>query len=279
MALVTGATAGIGRAIALGLARSGFHVVVGCRDARRGEEVADELRRETGTTSSLMVADLSLPREVRAACASVQREVPRLDVLVNNAGGWSTRRVETPDGVERTWATNVLAYHLVTRLWEEPLAAARGRVVFVASGLAHSLSLDDPEFRRRPYSGLQAYAQSKQANRMMARAFARRLEARGVVVNSMHPDFTRTGAFSAGGGFSGWVAGLGARLFGRSPHKAADTALWLATSAEVQGVTGGYFHERRELGCPFVNEAAEDALFSLCERQCSPATELATEFA
>ncbi len=279
MALVTGATAGIGRAIALGLARSGFHVVVGCRDARRGEEVADELRRETGTTSSLMVADLSLPREVRAACASVQREVPRLDVLVNNAGGWSTRRVETPDGVERTWATNVLAYHLVTRLWEEPLAAARGRVVFVASGLAHSLSLDDPEFRRRPYSGLQAYAQSKQANRMMARAFARRLEARGVVVNSMHPDFTRTGAFSAGGGFSGWVAGLGARLFGRSPYKAADTALWLATSAEVQGVTGGYFHERRELGCPFVNEAAEDALFSLCERQWNPAAEPAPELA
>lgn len=269
-ALVTGATAGIGRAIAEGLAQRGFRVVLACRSRGRGLEAADAIERDTGSPCELLLVDLSDRASIRHAAEQLLARRVRLDVLVNDAAVWSVRREVTSEGIERTWAVNVLGYHLLTRLLEPALARpSRGpsaRVVMVASGLAHSLDLEDPCFERRPYAGLAAYAQSKQCSRMLTRAFARRVGSAGITVNAMHPGFTRTGAFAAGGGVQGAVAGLGAWLFGKSPARAADTALWLATSPEVEGVTGGYFQDRQELPCAFVDEAAEDALYALCER-------------
>lgn len=265
--IVTGATRGIGRAIASGLVERGARVVLACRDSARGNETARAIERSESNPVEVLVVDLARPVSIRKAMAEALERFPRIDVVVNNAGVWSARREETADGTERTWATNVLGYFLVSHLLGARLAArGKARVVNVASGLAHSLDLGDVEFTRRPYRGIDAYAQSKQCNRMLTRAFARRWMARGVTVNAMHPGFTRTDAFREGGGWQGRVAGLGARLFGKPPHRAADTAIWLATSPEVDGVTGAYFQDRRELMCPFADSAAEDALFDLCAR-------------
>ncbi len=269
--IVTGATRGIGHAIAAGLAERGNHVVIACRDALRGQDAARAIERERSCRVDVFAVDLARPASIRAAMSEVLERFPRIDVLVNNAGVWSTRREETADGIERTWATNVLGYFLVSHLLLPRLADRRrgmtaARVVNVASGLAHSLDLGDVEFRQRRYRGIDAYAQSKQSDRMLTRAFARRWLSRGVTINAMHPGFTRTDAFRDGGGWQGRVAGMGARLFGKSPRRAADTALWLATSSEVEGVSGAYFQDRRELPCPFADIEREDALYELCSR-------------
>ena len=239
-------------------------MILACRDEARGREIARTISGGAHAAEVLAV-DLSRPGSIRAAAAQVATRFPTLDVLVNNAGVWSTTRKETPDGLERTWATNVLGYFLFSHLLESRLSEG-ARVVNVASGLAHSLDLGDVELTRRRYDGLTAYAQSKQCDRMLTRAFARRWQRRKITVNAMHPGFTRTDAFAAGGGWQGRVAGLGALLFGKSPRRAADTAVWLATSPEIEGVTGAYFQDRRELPCPFADVAKEDALFELCAR-------------
>lgn len=265
--LVTGATRGIGRAIALGLARQGADVILAVRDRERGLVVRHEIARETQIEPELLLVDLADLASIRAAAAEALERFERIDVLVNDAAVWSVDRVETRAGVERTWAVNVLGYFLLTRLLEPKLvASAPARIVNVASGLARSLDLDDVEFRRRRYRGIDAYAQSKQANRMLTRAFSRRLLPRGVTVNAMHPGFTRTKAFSLGGGIQGFVAGVGAFLFGKAPEKAADTAIWLALSADADGLSGGYFQDRVELPCKHTDAAAEEALYALCER-------------
>jgi NAD(P)-dependent dehydrogenase (short-subunit alcohol dehydrogenase family) len=266
---VTGASAGIGRAIAHGLGERGAHVVVLCRDRARGLEAMHEVAWRTGSPTDLVLADLSDMRAVRAAADEIRERFEKIDVLINNAAVWSVDRVETAQGIERTWAVNVLSYFLLTRSLA-PQLAEFARVVNVASGLAHSLELDDVQFVRRRYKGVTAYAQSKQADRMLTRAFARKLG--GVGVNSMHPGFTRTTAFAKGGGVQGFVAGLGAFLFGKPPARAADTALWLALDREIEGVSGGYFQDRCELPCPYTDIASEDALYALCERMCEEAT-------
>ncbi len=262
--LVTGATAGIGTASALMLSEPGAHVCLAARDRDRGAKAADEITRLTGNPTKVVVVDLARPASIRTGAAEVLQLLPRLDVLVNNAGVWSADRRETPDGLELVWATNVLGYYLLTELLSKQLSESKpARVVMVASGLAHSLDLSDPEFKRRRYSGIKAYAQSKQSDRMLTRSFSRRLAPLGVTVNSMHPDFTRTAAFAKGGGLQGAIAGLGAMLFGRSPRKAADTAVWLALSPDVRDVTGRYFRERRDVVCEHTDEAAEEKLHAL----------------
>src|SRR5450432_1391606 len=176
--LVTGATAGIGHAIALSLCEQGAQVCIAARNRERGTTAAAELTRLTGKPVSVVVMDLARPASVRTGAAEVLERFPTLDVLVNNAGVWSANRAQTPDGLELTWATNVLGYYLLTellapRLGQSATPGDPSRVVMVASGLAHSLDLDDPEFKRRKYSGIKAYAQSKQADRMLTRSFAR----------------------------------------------------------------------------------------------------------
>lgn len=264
---MTGATRGIGRAIAMGLAERGGRTILAVRDRERGLEVRHEIAHRTETEPELLIVDFADPASIERAADEALERFERIDVLVNNAAVWSVDRVETPRGVERTWAVNVLGYfHFTQRIAPRLRQSAPARIVNVASGLAHSLDLEDVEFSRRRYRGIDAYAQSKQANRMLTRAFARRFAAEAVTVNAMHPGFTRTKAFAKGGGLQGFVAGMGAFLFGKAPEKAADTALWLALSPEVEGLSGGYFQDRVELPCQHTDEAAEEALFDLCER-------------
>jgi retinol dehydrogenase-13 len=268
VSLVTGSNAGIGRAIALGLAERGRRVVLACRSRARGLEACIEIAEATGNRPEILVVDLADRQSVLDASAEALARFPKIDTLVLNAAVWSVHKFYATCGHERTWATNVLGHHAMLRLLEPRLIeSGPARVVVVASGLARSLELDDTSFERRAYRGIDAYAQSKQAQRMLTRAYARRLAPHGVTVCAMHPGFTRTTAFARGGGVQGAIAGLGARLFGKPPRVAADTALWLATSDALAGVSGGYFQDRTELRCEFTDAAREETLFALCDAQ------------
>jgi NAD(P)-dependent dehydrogenase (short-subunit alcohol dehydrogenase family) len=186
---------------------------------------------------------------------------------VNNAGGWSSTRRLTADGVEQTWATNMLGYFLLTELLLDTLkAGAPSRIVSVASDLARDLDLADVGFERRRYSGVSAYAQSKQANRLWTWALARRLAGTGVTANAMHPGGVATGIFAKGGGLLGRAVAIVSALLARTPAQGADTAVWLAASPEVEGLTGLFFKDRKVASCRFRDTEQEEKLWSLCER-------------
>jgi NAD(P)-dependent dehydrogenase (short-subunit alcohol dehydrogenase family) len=265
--VVTGASDGIGKEIARGLAEQGAHVILACRDASRAAAACDDITHTTGSRAlEARLVDFAVPATIHTFADELLRAHPRVDVLVNNAGMWSRRRRTTGTGLELTWATNMLGYFLTTRLLLDRLReSAPARIVNVASNLAYGLDLDDLGFTRRAYDGVAAYAQSKQANRMWTWALARRLAGTGVTANAMHPGGVSTGIFRKGGGLAGWVAHVATAITGRSAKRGADTALWLATSPEVEGRTGLYFSDRTERRCEFRDESHEERLWSLCE--------------
>jgi retinol dehydrogenase-14 len=246
--LVTGGTSGIGKAIAAGLARLGGEVVLVARDPARGEAAVAELREATGNPRvELLLVDLASQASIRQGAEAYRRGHDRLDVLVNNAGGyWATRHV-TPDGLEWTFAVNHLAYFLLTSLLLDLLrSSAPARVVNVTSSAQAfgDIRLDDLQFARR-YRGQAAYNQSKLANVLFTYELARRLEGSGVTVNCGVPGVTRTNfGREDSGPVMRLLTPLG-RPFMRSPEQGADTFIYLASSPEVEGVTGGYFARRR----------------------------------
>ncbi|HEX9186197.1 MAG TPA: SDR family NAD(P)-dependent oxidoreductase [Vicinamibacteria bacterium] len=263
--LVTGASAGIGLATARELARLGARVVMAVRDPVKGERARRAVMGETGRDVELAVVDVASRASVRAFARDLAARHPRLDVLVNNAGIWIERRRLSPDGVELTWATNVLGTFLVTDLLLPLLrAAGRARVVNVASQLAGELDLADVQFERRPWSGRSAYAQSKQADRMLTWALARRLFGTGITANAMHPGFVATEIFGKGGGLTSLALSLYARLRAKRPEEGADTVVWLAASPDVEGRSGLFWIDRQERRCRFRDETAEEALWALC---------------
>ena len=263
--LVTGANSGIGFATARGLVQLGAHVILACRSAERGARACDELERVGPGTAELRLVDLARPASIRGFAQSCAKDFDHLDVLVNNAGIWSMKRLESPGGVELTWATNQLGYFLLTRELRGLLRQSRtARIVNVASQLARDLDLKDVEFKRRRYTGITAYAQSKQANRMFTWALARRLEG-PVTANALHPGGVATPLFGKGGGLLARAAGAVAHFIGRSPADGADTALWLAASPEVEGLSDRFWIDRAEVRCRFRDPEREEHLWSLCE--------------
>lgn len=271
--LVTGANSGIGKETARGLARQGHRVVLACRDMARGEAARREIVDTTGNPAvELMIVDLARQGSIRDFARAFLDAHRELHVLVNNAGIWATRRRESPDGIEQTWAINVLGYFLLTELLQDRLRqSAPTRIVNVASQLARDLDLEDVEFLRRSYSGVSAYAQSKQANRMLTWALARRLEGTGVTANAMHPGGVNTPLFAKGGGLLGMAASVFSKVTGKTPEEGADTVVWLASSPEVEGQSGGYWIDRRPATCRFRDPAAEERLWALCASMTRPA--------
>jgi NAD(P)-dependent dehydrogenase (short-subunit alcohol dehydrogenase family) len=175
--------------------------------------------------------------------------------------------VVTPEGFEESWATNVLAYEMLTGGLLEPLRAASGRVVYVASTMAGGLDVDDLLWERLRVRGMKAYSQSKQADRMLGWAWSRRLDGSGVTVNVAHPDGTATNIAGRQKGLYGVLARLAFRTQ-RSAAESADVVVWLAASPELAGVTGGFFHNRQPIECRWrADEPACDALWELCQRQ------------
>jgi NAD(P)-dependent dehydrogenase (short-subunit alcohol dehydrogenase family) len=263
--LVTGATSGIGRAIADGLALRRAHVVVAARDLERGRRVAEEIGDEAANPRVEAVeVDVASRASVRRFAEDFRKRFTKLHVVVNNAGCVSMQKRKTAEGVELTWATNVLGVFQVTRLLEDMLASsAPARVVNVASVELGGLDLDDVQFDRRRYGGRLAYRQSKQAVLMLTWAFARRLRARRVTVNAVHPGLVRTPLVRGG------IAGAAWRIicaFGRTPERGAETPVWLASSSALGEDTAGFYFDKKELRGRFRDEEQEDALVALCER-------------
>ena len=242
--LVTGGTGGIGKATAAGLATLGARVGITGRDLTRSRAAAADVAATSGNPAvDAFAADMSSQTEVRRLAGEVLDAYPRLDVLVNNVGGfWATRRV-TADGLEHTFAVNHLAGFLLTDLLLDRLrASAPARVVTVSSG-AHALgtmNFDDLQ-GERGYSGPRAYNQSKLANVMVTYELARRLHGSRVTATVLHPGAVRTG-FAAEDPSPMWKVFLPLmRLFLKAPAKGAATSIYLASSPEVEGVTGTYF--------------------------------------
>ena len=245
--LITGGTGGIGRAAAIGLASIGARVGITGRDRPRADRAAAEIAHKSGNPAiDVFVADMSSQAEVRRMATEVLDSYPRIDVLINNVGGFWAHRHVTADGLEHTFALNHLAPFLLTSLLLDRLiASAPARIVTVSSGAQSLGSIDfDDLMGERNYSGQRAYNQSKLANVMFTYELAGRLAGTGVTATVLHPGMTSTG-FGSEDSARGWGPIIAVmRRFMQSPERGADTSIYLASSAEAEGVTGRYFSGR-----------------------------------
>ncbi len=246
--LVTGANSGIGKVTAKALATGGATVIMVCRSLDKGEAARAEIIRETRNENvDLMIVDFSELSQIRKLAAVVKAKYPRLNILVNNAGAYNDNLTLTADGYETTFAVNHLAYFLLTvELLDLLKSSAPARIVNVASEASRGgrINFDDLNMENG-YNGWRAYAQSKLANILFTRELARRLQGTGVTANCMHPGTVRTNIFANVKGLPGKIVRL-FTIFMRTPEKGADTIIWLASSPEVEGVSGGYFIDRKE---------------------------------
>lgn len=246
--IVTGANAGIGKATALGLAKTGGTVVMVCRNPEKGKATQQEIVQQSGNSKvDLLLADLSVQADIRQLAQKINDTYDRIDVLVNNAGGVFSSRTLTKDGLEYTFALNHLAYFLLTDLLLDKIkASAPARIVSVSSDVSTGGKIDFDNLQgEKSYSSFGAYAQSKLANILFANELARRLEGTGVTSNSLHPGVVRTnfGRDTTNFFFSAIIKLLG--IFFISPEDGAATSLHLALSPEVEGVTGKYFAKKK----------------------------------
>ncbi len=242
--VVTGATGGIGRATAMGLAGLGARIAITGRDAGRAEAAASEIRGSHADADvDVFVADMSSLQEVRRLAAELADRYARIDVLVNNVGGYWNHRQVTADGLERTFALNHLAPFLLTNLLvKELIAGAPARVVTVSSNAQAMGRIDFDNLQgERSYSGARAYNQSKLANLLFSYELARRLAGRGVTANALHPGVVRTGFGSEDPGRLQKLIMPVGRFLLKSPEKGAETSIFLAASPEVEGITGRFF--------------------------------------
>jgi len=268
-ALITGGTSGIGRATAVALAALGADVVVVGRNPQRGEAAVEEIKAQGHSDSvELMLADLSVQSEVRRLAEEFQERYDRLDVLANNAGLVQSKRTETPDGIETTLAINHLAPFLLTNLLLDRLeGSVPSRVITVSSEAQRWGKMDFEDMQsRRTYRGFPVYGMTKLANIMFTHELAERLNGTGVTATCLHPGSVGT---NFGQNNRGPMA-LFFRTFKpfmRSSEKGADTLVWLASSPEVDGVSGKYYFDRKEIEAQKVayDPAARRRLWEISE--------------
>ncbi|MCC6521517.1 MAG: SDR family oxidoreductase [Polyangiaceae bacterium] len=241
--LITGSNRGIGFEVARALANRGATVVLLCRDRTKGEAARARIVEETGNRSvEVLLCDLSLQADVRRAAAEFEARHDRLHVLVNCAGIFLRKREVTSEGIERCWATNYLSHYLLTNLLLDTLkASAPARIINVATKtMGLKLDLDDPQLENG-YSFMTAMGRTKLALILFTIELARRLEGTGVTVNAMHPGVVKTELLNDLPGPLTFLFGL----FARSPEKGAATAIYLATSPEVEGQSGRLFADEK----------------------------------
>lgn len=238
--VITGGNVGIGLETARGLAKLGAHVVIACRDAARAAHARSELKRSVpNATIEVVELDLGSLASVKRCADSLIQRLPRLDVLINNAGVWPRQRRLTADGREQTMGINHLGHFALTTQLLPLLRKARGRVVVVSSGLhaRGKMEWDDLMSERGGFSGQRAYAQSKLANVLFANELARREAPYGVTANSLHPGVVKTQLAREFPELLRTVAGM----VMLTPEKGAQTSIYLASSSELNNVTGKYF--------------------------------------
>jgi NAD(P)-dependent dehydrogenase (short-subunit alcohol dehydrogenase family) len=268
--LVTGANQGIGKATALALAQRGARVVLVSRSREKGLAALADIQTATGSKDvELLVADLSSLAQVRRLAAEFKAKYDRLHVLVNNAGVLVPSPRVTADGFEETFAINHLAPFLLTKELLDVLhAAAPARIVNVSSAAHRSAKMqwDDLQFARHHYSQWKAYGQSKLANVLFTYELARRLDPKKVTANAVHPGVIATGFGQTYGGAMAVLIKI-ARPFFASPESGARTSVYLASSPEVEGVTGKYFARCKETSSSTVSydEASQKKLWAISE--------------
>ncbi len=248
--LVTGATAGIGEATALLLAKRGAIVVGVGRNLTKNKYSTEKIKRESGNPSvEYLLADLSSQKNIYSLVEEFKSKYDRLDVLVNNAGATFGERMESVDGIEMTFALNHLGYFLLTNLLSDILkASAPSRVINVSSSLHKfgKIDFEDIPFKTG-YSRSKAYQRSKLANVGFTYEMSRRFFGQGVTVNVMNPGLVATNIGQSTGGFSAKMKGLVDKIAGLTPEEGAQTIIYLATSPEVLGVTGRYFDKEKSI--------------------------------
>lgn len=244
--LITGGTSGIGKATATALAAMGARVVLTGRNEERGERAVQEIQRESGSEVSLMLADLAVQADVRRLAEEFQERHDRIDVLVNNAGVVQSERTETTDGIEATLAVNHLAPFLLTNLLLDLLKrSASSRIITLASEAERwaKMDLDDLQSRRK-YKGMQVYGMTKLANIMFTFELAEILRGTGVTANCVHPGAVNTNFATHNRGVMTLLF-RAFKPFMRSPEQGADTVIYLASSPDVEGMTGKYLSDRK----------------------------------
>jgi len=278
VAIVTGGTSGIGRVVAEGLAAKSMTTVIVGRGEARTASVAREIAQATQNPEvvPVPVSDLALRSEAHRLASLLRGRYPRISVLVNNAGAYFHRREVTADGLERTFALNVLAPFILTRELADPLAAgAPSRMVEVASE-AHRGShvpFDDLQ-STRGYRGFRAYGQSKLELMLLTREFARRFGSRGISVNAVHPGYIASGFGRNNRGAVGVAMGVLSTLFGRSVRRGAEAEIFAATDPSLGSASGVYIVRRSvRSGSPASrDEAGARRLFEACSELADAAT-------
>lgn len=245
--VVTGSNSGIGKETALRLAQLGAHIIMLCRDKSRGEEAQFEIINESGNKSiDLMLADLSSQQSIRQFVSEYQKKYDKLNVLINNAGVNLSKRYETVDGIERVFAINTLAPFLLSNLLIKTLKnSIPSRIINVASSVqCRSINFDKLQSKKF-FRSWKAYSRSKTALILITYEFARRLNGSGITVNCLHPGFTNTNITRTYRGIIKFFTKI-IFSFAKSPEEGAETSIYLASSPEVEGVSGKYFINKRE---------------------------------
>jgi NAD(P)-dependent dehydrogenase (short-subunit alcohol dehydrogenase family) len=257
--VITGATSGIGLIAAERLAAMGARLVVVARDRARGERVLARLRELGPGAHRMHYADLSRLAEMKRMGAEIAGAEPRIDVLINNAGSMFATREVTEDGLERTFATNHMAYFVLTHcLRERLLASEPARIVNTASGAHRDAKLDFADLQMAgKYYFRTAYNRSKLANILFTRELARRLAGTGVTANCLHPGFVSTSLGQRDNLFLGVLVRIAMALRAGTAEEGAETIVHLASAPEVAAVSGEYFADCRVLAPSL--EAQDDA--------------------
>jgi len=266
--IITGPTSGVGREAAIQVAALGAEVILACRDLKKGSQVASDISHQAGSTKPVVLqVDTSSQESIREFAREFKRKYRRLDVLINNAAvsRGTLPKIDSVNGIELTFATNVLGYFLLTQeLLDVLKRSTPARIINVASSYASDLDLDDLQFERRKFESFRAYAQSKACDRLFTWGLARRLKGTGVTANAMTPGLiTETMLYR--NAEPDLVKRLTQYSGGRTSAQGADTITWLASAPELEGVTNKFFEDREELECEFRNKKNEEKLWKICE--------------
>jgi NAD(P)-dependent dehydrogenase (short-subunit alcohol dehydrogenase family) len=253
--LITGSTSGIGKEIAIGLAKMKANVVLVGRNKEKCQATLEEIWRNASIDTnknqvSYLLADLSSQASIHQLAKEFLDSYESLDILVNNAGVFLSRRFTTVDGIEYTFAVNHLAPFLLTNLLFERIKASSPSRIITTSSVAHRgarINFDNLQFERGRYNGVEAYRQSKLANILFTKELARRSRGSGVTSNCFHPGGVRTNLVQSGPWYYRLIWAI-IDPFLVSPKKGADTAIYLASSSKVDSISGKYFVNRKPVG-------------------------------
>lgn len=265
--LITGANSGIGKATAIGLAKLNAHIVMLCRDKTRGEEAKSEIITESGNESiDLLLADLASQQSIRQFVAELQMKYDKLHILINNAGVNPSKRYETVDGLEKTFAINTLAPFLLTNLLLPTIKnSIPARIINVASAVqSKSINFENLQFNKH-FRSWKTYSQSKTALIIITYEFARRLNGSGVTVNCLHPGGVKTNIIQDYKGIIKFFTKI-IFSFAKSPEEGAKTSIYLASSPKVEKVSGKYFIDKKEAKSKDVtyNKSIAERLWNIC---------------